>query len=217
MERILAFLNELKINNNREWFNANKSWYKESKIDFEKWVFKLIDIVSGFDKDLRMLTPKDCVFRIYRDVRFSKNKEPYKTHFGVSLNKGGRNSKFAGYYFQVEPGNSFVGGGKWQPPPDILKAIRYEIYNNVDEFKSIIRDKSFKLQFGDMIPEKIQRPPKDFPSDFVDVELLKYKSYIVGSNIQDSILTNDNLLSHVSETFKIMHPFINFLNRGINQ
>jgi uncharacterized protein (TIGR02453 family) len=216
METIIAFLEELKNNNTREWFLANRDWYEETKTKFELLVNEVIRGISVFDPETHFLTAKDCVFRIYRDVRFSKNKDPYKAHFGASINKGGRNSRFAGYYFHIEPGNSFVGGGKWQPSPEILKAIRYEIYQSPEEFKSIINLKPFVQRFGSLSDEKLQRPPKDFPADFEDIELLKYKSYIVGANMSDEELKKESYLPFVVETCKIMNPFIDFLNRSIS-
>ena len=216
MENILAFLNELKSNNNREWFLANKAWYEEAKTYFEKLITEVILGISTFDKDIQLLTPKECIFRIYRDVRFSKIKEPYKTNFGGYLNKGGRNSRYAGYYIHIEPGNSFVGGGKWQPSVEVLKAIRYEVYQFPDEFKSIIGEKYFVSRFGNLGDEKLQRSPKDFPANFKDIDLLKYKSYIVGANISDEQVLKKEFLLFVLETFKIMYPFIEFLNRGIS-
>lgn len=216
METILAFLNELKNNNNREWFQANKDWYEAVKIKYEALVGEIIQGISTFDTDMQLLSPKDCVFRIYRDVRFSTNKEPYKAHFGASFNKGGKSSRYGGYYVHIEPGNSFIGGGKWQPPADVLKAIRYEVYQFPEEFKAIIRNDQFFKRFGNLSDEKLQRPPKDFPADFKDIELLKYKSYIVGTNVSDNELKEGNMLPFIIETCKIMHPFIVFLNRSID-
>ncbi len=215
METILGFLSELKTNNTREWFAANKGWYDEANFIFGKLVTDVIQGISSFDKEVQLIAPKDCVFRIYRDVRFSKNKNPYKTNFGASFNKGGRNSRFGGYYLHIEPGKSFIGGGKWQPEADILKSIRYEIYQFPDEFKAIIGSKPFISRFGKLIEEKLQRPPKDFPSDFEDIELLKYKSYIFGTNVTDTQLTEKYYLPFAIETFQIMYPFIVFLNRAI--
>lgn len=215
METILAFISELKNNNTREWFAANKSWYDDVKIKFETIVSEVIKGISAFDKDMQLLTPADCVFRIYRDIRFSKNKEPYKTHLGASFNKGGRNSKYAGYYLHLEPGAAFIGGGKWQPPADVLKLIRYEIYQFPEELEKILHAKPFYSRFGSLSNEKLLRSPKDFPADFKYVELLKYKSYIVGCSVTDHQVLKKDFLSYVVETCKIMHPFIEYLNRGI--
>lgn len=216
METILAFLRELKKNNNREWFQANKNWYQEAKLAFEGIVAEVINGISVFDKDIGLLNPKDCVFRIYRDVRFSKNKDPYKTHMGAAFCKGGRKSGYAGYYIHIDPDASFSGGGVWQPEPGILKSIRYEIFHFPGEFKKIIMEDSFIERYGQMSGEKLKRPPKDFPKDFKDIELLKYKSYVVGNDIQTDQLTSEGFLSFVIDSFRIMNPFIAFLNRCVD-
>jgi len=216
METVLAFLKELEKNNYRDWFQANKKWYNEAKLAFETIVNDVITGISHFDKDIGLLSPKDCVFRIYRDVRFSKNKDPYKTNMGAAFCKGGRKSRYAGYYLHIEPGNSFVGGGKWQPEPDVLKSIRYEIYQSPKEFKKIIGKKSFADQFGQINGEKLKRHPKDFPPDFEDIELLKYKSYTAGQSFSPDQLKSEQLLPFVIDSFQNMNPFIKFLNRCVD-
>ena len=215
MENILQFLSELKQNNNRDWFQANKDWYLQVKSEHETMVSKIIAGISAFESDLQLLNPKECVFRIYRDVRFSKNKDPYKTAFGAVFSKGGRKSKYAGYYFHLEPGNSFAGGGIWRPEPDALKNIRYEIYNFPEEFLKIINAKDFKHKFRELSGEKLKRPPKDFPAEFEHIELLKYKSLTVGRKFSDTALTSNTFYTELIKTLKSMKPFIAFLNRGI--
>lgn len=121
-ERDIEFLSELKQNNNRDWFQQNKEWYLKIKSDHEKLVSEIITGLSVIDSQLQLLKPAECVFRIYRDVRFSKNKDPYKTALGAVFSKGGRKGKYAGYYLHIEPGNSFAGGGIWRPDSDVLKA-----------------------------------------------------------------------------------------------
>jgi len=146
---IFNFLRKLKKNNNREWFAKNKPTFVEAKTAFEGVVEKLITEVSKFEPTLKTLTPKETVFRIYRDVRFSKDKTPYKAHFGVFLAPGGRKSIYSGYYIHVEDNNSFMGGGVWCPQPDTLKAIRTDIYNFTDDFKKIINNPTFKEYYGE--------------------------------------------------------------------
>src|SRR6266567_3625593 len=123
----LKFLKELKKNNNKSWFDAHRKEYETAKADFEKFIQSVLDRHSKNDADLKELVAKKCMFRINRDVRFSKDKSPYKTNFGASMNKGGRKSILAGYYFHCEPSESFVGGGLWMPMPDDLKKVRTEI------------------------------------------------------------------------------------------
>ncbi|MBK8413382.1 MAG: DUF2461 domain-containing protein [Bacteroidetes bacterium] len=134
-KRTLDFLKALKKNNNREWFDVNRSKYEEAKADFEKFVETLLPLLSKENSKLKDLKVKDCVFRIYRDVRFSKNKDPYKTNFGAYFVEGGKKSSKAGYYIQIEPGNSFLAGGCWMPEAPVLKAIRQEIDYNLKDFE----------------------------------------------------------------------------------
>lgn len=215
MEEILKFLSELKNNNNRDWFQSNKEWFLSVKVDHEKIVGGLINKIAAFDEDIQFLSAKDCIFRIYRDVRFSLNKDPYKTAFGAVFCKGGKQSKYAGYYLHIEPGNTFVGGGIWMPPSDILKLLRYEIYNFPEEFIEIIKQSEFSKRFGEISGEKLTRPPKEFPADFEFIDLLKYKSYTVGQQFTDSKVYQGNFLNEVTHTFEVMRPFIKFLNRSI--
>ena len=217
MKTIISFLQALKANNNREWFQENKKQYEEAKQSFEGLVSELIRGLSAFEPELQLLTPKDCVFRIYRDVRFSKNKDPYKSNMGAAFCKGGRRSEYGGYYLHLEPGGSFVGGGKWQPDPKQLKAIRYEIYQNLDEFKNILEGTDFKTTFGQLDGEKLKRPPKDFPADFEGIEFLKFKSFTVGRQIHEKAESEHKFVEDVLEQFRVMQPLITFLNRAIAQ
>jgi uncharacterized protein (TIGR02453 family) len=216
LQNVLQFLRELKENNNREWFNTNKDRYLSAKADFDGIVELLIKGISKFDPSVASLTTKECVFRIYRDVRFSKNKEPYKVNFGAAFNKGGKKNPVATYYIHIEPGNSFIGGGMWMPPADVLKKVRSEIYYNAAEFKKVITNRSFKETFGDLMEEKLKRPPKGYSSDFADIELIKYKSYVVGENVSDEDVVNKGFIEDVLNTFKVMYPFNQYLDRALD-
>ena len=212
---ILAFLEELSKNNNREWFHANKHRYEEAKAEFEKFVEYLILSISKFDKEIKNISAKNCLFRIYNDVRFAKNKPLYKTNFGASIAKGGKNGGFAGYYFHIEKNNSFVGGGIYMPPADKLKLIRKEIYYNYDEFLKIVNDKNYKKYFQDLDESKLSRVPKDFPKDFAGAEFLKYKSFTMIYPVTLKLLQSEELNKTTIEIFKAMQPLNNFLNKAI--
>jgi uncharacterized protein (TIGR02453 family) len=215
MKTVLEFLDKLKVNNTREWFEANRKQYVMAKTEFEKFLNGLIPAVFSFDPEIGSLTAKDCIFRIFRDVRFSKDKSPYKTNMGGFICKGGRKGAYAGYYVHIEPGNSMLAGGIYMPPPDILKKARQEIYFNADEFKGILNAKDFKRNFKVMEDDKLIRPPKDFPADFKDIDLLKYKSYTVFHAMTDEVVMSKNLPEYIAGVFKVMHPFNRFLNRGL--
>ena len=213
---ILDFLIALKHNNNRDWFHENKSLYEAARSEFESIVNHLIPDISNFDKSIGLLTAKECVFRIYRDIRFSKDKIPYKSHFGAFIAPGGRKSVKAGYYLHLEDGMSVLGGGIYRPPSDILKALRQEIYYNFDEFSSIINAKDFNKYFKEINDDdKLKKPPKDFPPDFKGIDLLKNKSYTIIHHLSNENVLGSHFGGYILEIFSAMFPFNAFLTRGM--
>lgn len=213
---ILSFLSDLSRNNNREWFNKNKDRYLESKKQFEEFTASLITAVAGIDSDIRHLSAKDCVFRIYNDTRFYKDKPPYKTNMGAFLAKGGKNAGHAGYYFHMEAKACFLGGGIYMPQPDRLKLIRQEIYYNHDKFLSIIENKNFKKYFNSIEGEKTVRVPKDFPNDFSGAELLKFKSYSVIHSVKPEVLMSMDLMKYTLSVFTHMTTLNHFINTALS-
>ena len=215
---VLEFLSQLAANNNREWFQENKKWYEASRKEVESFVSEMITIISSIDPALQNPAMKDCIFRIFRDVRFGADKSPYKTNFGAFIARGGRKSSLPGYYFHFEPGQSMLAGGVYMPQPEVLKLLRNEIYFHSIELKGIIEKPSFRKYFnqlGDF--DKMKKPPKDFPVDFPDIDLLKYRSYIVSMNIADSVVIDQqNYRKQVLDMIKELQPFMAFLNRAIN-
>jgi|SRR6185436_1592030 len=212
----LDFLKSLKKNNNRDWFEKNRDKYENAREDFIVFVNRLIEELSKQDASLKGVKAKDSIFRIYRDVRFSKNKDPYKTNFGAVVCQGGRKSDRACFYIQVEPGNSFIAGGKWMPQGDQLKDIRKEIFYHTKEFKKILNEKSFKKHFGKLSDIKLKLPPKGFDKNFADLELLKYTSFIVDTPLKDADLISKNIFKTCSTVSKAMKPLLDFLNKATN-
>ena len=215
-QNIIQFLTQLKENNTREWFGENKKWYEEAKKDFELFINQLIPEIAKFDSNIGLLNAKDCLFRIFRDIRFSPDKTPYKTNFGGYMAAGGRKSIKAGYYFHLEPGNSILAGGIYMPQPEVVKKLRTEIYFNAEKFKQIIENKEFINYFN--VPDdsdKLKKPPKDFPADFPDIELLKYRSISIAHAINEKILYSSDLLEYSIMIFKAMLPLNRFLNQAI--
>lgn len=215
MKITLDFLADLKQNNNREWFNANKQRYLDAKAAVDELVNQVIPDIRKFDPDIGTITAKECVFRIYRDVRFSKDKSPYKTNMGGFIARGGRKGGFAGYYIHIDPAGSFVAGGNYMPPADILKKIRQEIMYNIDEFKAIISKPSFRKTYGELEGDKLSRPPKDFPADFPDIELLKFKSFTVLHPTPAKTLLDEDVVNYIVKAFKELHPLNRFLNKAL--
>lgn len=216
MQTIVDFLSKLEKNNNRDWFNANKNLYQTAKSDFEIFVNRLIPQIHKFDPEIGTITAKECVFRIFRDVRFSKDKSPYKTNMGGFIAKGGRKGGYAGYYLHIDMKQAFIAGGLYMPPSDILKKVRQEIMYNVDEFKSIIQSSLFQKTFGQVEGEKLKRPPKDFPADFADIDLLKFKSYTVMHPISTKVILDQNFEDYTVNIFKEMFALNHFLNKAVS-
>lgn len=216
MQQTVDFLKKLKTNNNKEWFDKNKEKYLAAKEEFEIVVGKLIKGIHKFDK---MLSPdlkaKDCTFRIYKDVRFSKDKSPYKTNMGASINPGGRKSLVAGYYLHTEPGQSFLAGGVYMPEPELLNAIRQEIDYNPAPFLKILSSAAFKKYFKGLDEEdKLKSAPKGFDKEHPQIELLKNRHFVVSHPISDKQLLAKDLPEFVLGGFKAMYPFLEYLREA---
>lgn len=215
----LDFLKNLKKNNEREWFDTNKEKYLAAKSNVDSFVEDVIKSFTSFDKSLAGLKAKDCVFRIYRDVRFSKDKSPYKTNMGAGINRGGKKMEIAGYYLHIEPGKTMIAGGRWMPSGDHLKKIRQEIDYNGKQLHKILSDKNFKKLFGGLDNSdeyKLVRPPKGYDKDHKDVELLKLNSYLVWHEFSDKDVLSKNFLKNLTATAKAMKPLLDFLNTAID-
>jgi len=214
-DQVFSFLRDLKAHNNREWFQANKNRYEAAKTEVEHLVNQLIPEIARFDPSVQYITAKETLFRIFRDVRFSHNKEPYKTNFGAWITKSGRKGSGPGYYLHLEPGGSFLAGGIYMPPPDLLKSIRELIYGNLEEFEKIFNDKTFRKYFKGLTEEdRIKRPPKDFPADFKGIEWLKYKHYTVLCSFSDEQIIDSRFLTVAVQVYKTMYPLNSFLSKA---
>lgn len=212
----IHFLKELAKNNNREWFNKNKDSYKKAREQFLEFTQFLIQKINEFDREVGIHDPKNCIFRIYRDIRFSKNKAPYKTNFAAFISKGGRKGKYAGYYFHLEPGGSFFGGGIYRPDPQVLKSVRSEICFNYKEFQTIIKDAGYRKYFREIQGERLKLAPKGFPKDFEGIELLKLKDFFVSYQVDDQLLKDKKNFDEIIEVFKKAKPLNHFLNQAVD-
>ena len=213
----LKFLGELKKNNNRPWFEENKPWFRDTYQNFIELVSLVIDKLGDTDADLALLEPKKCVFRIYRDVRFSKDKSPYKTNFGAWINRGGKQAPTAGYYFQISPGESFIGGGLYHPEPKLLAMIRQEIdYNGQDLLKILNSKPVSKYYSGLWDGDRLKRPPKGYDADNEFIDYLKNKSFVAMHSIPDVDIRKKDLESRIAEPMMALQPFIEYLNTAIS-
>jgi uncharacterized protein (TIGR02453 family) len=210
---IFEFLKELKTNNNRDWFLTNKNRYNQVRNAFESFINELIPGIRSLDPMVDMVTARDCVFRIYRDVRFSHDKSPYKANMGAYIARGGKSSPMAGYYVHFEPGASFLAGGLYMPPAETLKKVRDEIYFQAEGFKKIIYDKNFVRCFGEIDdPEKMKNPPKGYPKDLPDINLLKFRNYAVMHHVTDDLALKEDYTEYALGVFRILYPLNAWFN-----
>lgn len=212
---VLHFLEAIKQQNNRVWFRDHKSSYASVKATVEATANTLIDGIATFDGDVAMVTAKESMFRIFRDVRFSRDKRPYKTNFGCYIAKGGRRSGYAGYYFHIEPGNSFIGAGLYRPSSSILKAIRTDIDEEDATIQSILQHKVFRSTYGELVGERLKRVPKGFTKEAKSIELLKLKSYLVVKKVADEAILDRKIHPQILQDYKVAYPLVQYLNQVI--
>ncbi len=215
MKSILPFLRELEINNNRDWFNANKNKYLEAKSAFDNFIDSLISELQLIDPRVAGATAKNTVFRIYKDIRFSNDKTPYKTQMGAYIIGGGRKAQLPGYYFHIEPDESFLAGGIYQPGPDQLKAIRKEILNFPEDIVEVIENKNFQKKFSFYEKDKLKRPPQGFSPDAEQIELIKNKHFIASRSIPEEWIISPNLIEKILQSCRELLPLNNFIYRAI--
>jgi uncharacterized protein (TIGR02453 family) len=215
----LLFLEDLKANNNRDWFLANKKRYESYKEDYHQLIRDLLEIMKPQDASLAMLEVKNCTFRINRDIRFSKDKSPYKTYMGIWLRSGSLHSEAPGYYIHIEKDASFVGGGLYCPMPEQIQKIRKEINFFYEDLQSILNDDSFKSTYGNLNREEnstLKNPPKGYEKDNPAIEYLKLKSYTATQKINNSDLTKNDFVQVISQKLLTLKPLNEFINRALN-
>ncbi|MCQ2976036.1 MAG: DUF2461 domain-containing protein [Bacteroidales bacterium] len=210
VSKVLNFLVQLKENNNREWFNSHKDTYLSINKEVEVFTNKMILNISQFD-NIGNLDVKDCTYRIYRDVRFSPDKSPYKRHIGIYICKGGKNSTLAGYYIHFEPNNCMISGGIWCPEKENLEYIRRFIFNDPQSYIKILEDKDFKDNFQ-LMDDQLKTAPKGYPKDFEYINLIKYKSFAPFKTFSNDEFCCDNFEDFVIKYLKMIKPFNNYMN-----
>lgn len=211
----LQFLENLAINNNKTWFDANRKTYDIARKNYEGFAEELIKRIAEFD-DLGDLKLKDAMFRINRDVRFSADKSPYKRNFSSVVVKGGRKAIRAPYYFHLQPESSFLGGGFWGPEPATLAIIRQELDYNSDRFLEIINLPEFKKLFPVLGGEKLTRPPKGYEAENPMIEFIKHKSIVTIFNYSNKEVTSVGFVKTLAHHCQVMKPFLDFLNEPLN-
>lgn len=215
---VFEFLQQLRDNNNREWYHANKKMYQQAKASVESFIDALIPGLVSLNPAFHGLTPKMTMFRIFRDVRFSKDKRPYKTNFGAVIAPGGRKSRYSGLYLHLEPGASMVGGGVYHPEKEVLDAIRKEVYYNGDGLREILEAKAFKEFYGSIssMGDELKRLPKGYDKDAPNQDLLKMKTMVTMHKLADETLMSDRGIPELVKAYKVLKPFNDFLNEAID-
>ncbi len=214
----LKFLNDLIANNNTEWMHANKKRYENYKKDYHNFIGSILTEMKKLDKSLESLEVKNCTFRINRDIRFSKDKSPYKTNMGVWMSQDRTQKNAPGYYIHYEPGNCFVAGGVWCPETNELKKIRKEIEFFYDDLEGIVSNKNFKKEFGQLDRSEnnvLKKAPKDFEANHPAIEFLKLKSFTTSVKINESVFTEADFSKKIAAKLILLKPLNDFLKRGL--
>lgn len=213
---LYEYLKRLQINNNRDWFQENKAEYDELRAMWVSDVARLIEKMSLYDDTLRGLQAKDCVYRIYRDVRFRNDKTPYKPYFSAVICAGGRKCRQSAYYLHMQPGDSGLHGGIWCPEPKLLNALRHSVDDNIEEFLSIINNKEFKSRYK-VIGDSLKTMPKEWPREHPSAQYIRMKEYLLEHNCDDEYFTNGDWVERVATDFKFMQPFHKFMNFTVEE
>lgn len=211
---LIQFLKELQANNNKEWLDVHRKRYEGLRAEFILFIDSLIQEIAKFDPSVASCEAKKSIFRINRDIRFSKNKSPYKNNFGAFICPDGKKSAKAGYYIHIEPKQCFIAGGMWQPESPLLSKIRQEIDYNAAEFSKILANKKLKASFGGLDEsDMLKTMPKGYEADTKHAEYLKHKSFVLIKSIADAEVSKDSLLKSVAADYKLACPLTTFLNR----
>ncbi len=216
----LQFFRELRENNHKEWFDQNRNRYEKVKKDYHRLVGELLLRMQKFDPSLGHLQVKDCTFRINRDIRFSKDKTPYKTHLSIILSPYGKRMEYAAYYVHLDEGaGSFAGGGIYMPGSEALKKIRAEISAFHEDLEEILASEDYSQTFDGLDKEEkflLTRPPKGFKAVHPAIELLKYKSFTASKPLSEKLLSDPRGIDEAVEILKRVKPLNDFFNRGLN-
>lgn len=218
-KKVLSFIGSLAANNNREWFTSHKDDYLAVKADLEAFTAQWIEAAAEIDPALGKLTPKDCMYRIYRDIRFSHNKEPYKDWIGIILApNGGRKSRNGCYYLHFQPGQCMFAGGVWCPEPDLVKNLRQDIFDNADELEEIFARDDVMPYFSSFDDDGVlKKVPAPFPKDFAHPDWIARKSFTFSIALSDKEMCSPDFFSHLITLCRAAKPLNDFLDYTVNQ
>ena len=215
MKQVLRYLHSLSLHNDRTWFEAHKADYLKAKGTVAALAERLIAGIRSFDDSIGPLSVSDCTYRIYRDVRFSKDKSPYKTHMGIFVNRGGKKSGYSGYYFHIDGGgNHLLAVGNYFTEPRVLKVLREDIELGGGDFRRILEGLAPGLALE--TESALKKVPKGFPADSPDAEFFKLRNFCLVENLDDSFILSQNLADRLLAIFQTAKPFLNYVNRAID-
>ncbi len=215
LQDTLDFLRDLRVNNNKQWFDQNRKRYDTARDHFETLVAELIASFGDIE-DVTGTTPKECIFRLNRDIRFSPDKTPYKTHMSAVIGKGGRKSEGRSYYLHIQPdGGSLLAGGMFSPTPQQLEKMRSHLAEDAKDFKKIIQNADFIRYFGKVQGEALKTTPKGYPKDHPDIDLLRLKQYLAEHSLTDAQVVAPDLKDHILQAFKAMKPFVTYIHEAL--
>ena len=219
LRRLVKFLAGLKAHNRKSWFETHRAEYESLRAEFEELVQEVILRVARFEPEVASVTARECIYRIYRDVRFSKDKAPYKTNFGAGIGPAGKKGGHESYYFHVDAGgNLLVAGGVYMPDRPQLLRIRRAIADDTRRFEAIVKAPAFRRHFGGLNDEeRLKNPPRGFDCDHPAMEWLKLKRYIAWSETPASRLGGKNVASHVADECKALHPLATWLRAALDR
>ena len=215
--QLLDYLKQLEANNNRVWFQEHKADYEAARTCFDEFLATAIARIAVFDPGVAWLRPKDCTYRIYRDVRFSADKSPYKDHIGGYINARGKKSDHCGYYIHLQPGHCMLAGGSWCMPPQLLKAVRQSVCDHIEAYRAIVEDPAFKHYFPVVGETFLKTMPKGFPKDFPYPQYLRCKDFTVACHVPDSFFARPDCMDRMMDAFRQLKRFADFTNETIDE
>ena len=211
-QHTLQFLTNLSENNNREWFHANRNDYEKTKVEFEGFCQKVLSAIAQFQDNLLHTNVKSCILRINRDIRFSSDKSPYKKYLAAGFGPGGKSSGKVDFYLQIQPNETFLGGGMWSPTSSQLASFRQEIDYNPKRLKGIIEKNDFSEYFNEVYGEKVKKMPKGYTINHPDIELLKYKQLFFVHKYCNEETIEKNFANEIIKACKILKPYLDYIN-----
>ncbi len=231
--RIFRFLQQIAAHNDTNWFHEHKAEYLQAKQEFEQGVEEAIKTITAFDSTIAHLTPKDCCYRFNRDIRFSKDKSPYKRHFGAYISAHGKKGLHGGYYLHMQPGHCLLAVGSYWLPTNILTAMRNEIMGNIGQWRACVENEAFVNTFGkpgegywndddDSTTDRgfgithLKKAPRDFPADYEHIQYLKMKDYCCWKRVDDDFFAQPDWLQQMTDLFQVAKPMMDFANSVID-